>query len=944
MATAGNTPATKPQSTNLPAQTLRIALQTLAKERGLQIVYRADLVKGVKTPGVHGNWTTEQTLDRLLQGTGLTYVYLDRRAVTIIPIKTARTWVVVGQTAAPDPKDRQNRDNKKGSSSSDPIRLAEATAGPSRRSAALAAPSSQVSLAANPSSRVLQQVVVTATRRATAVQTTPISITAVTAAEIASRGIADLDTLGLSVPGLSMKTFGPGYTEFEMRGLNSEGGNTSMVGLYLNDVPLSSPTFGELGRNVVDPSLYDLSRVEVLRGPQGTLYGSSSMGGAIRLIPAEPQLHESTASIQEVASDTLSGGNINHQENAMVNLPLGDDAAVRVVGSFTRDSGWLKRLVFADGAVGVDSGAFPEVARPSNFYSAPLQEVLSGVNTTGVDSIRAEFLWQPTNNLTIEPMAMYQLTQQGASNTVDVNGDPTNPQTPTVKGHYEIYDTPEPQQDSFSFGSLKAVYGLPLFSLTSISGFFHRNHLTSEDATEETSAAFGIPVYDASAGGAGPLGPEPNGPGAVEQDYTRQLSEEFRLTSTAPGPFQWVAGYFFQDLHSEFNLWMEYPQGTPVLGGINAFVQFEPQVLIQNSFFGNASWRFSPHFKIEAGFRHYHYGLTGPNEEYGTFTPLQAQGNSARYISLDSIAQSGAAPSVTLTYNIDHDHMVYFTTSKGFRLGGINQPVPVAYSTNSNASLAADECALQAKLLLTSACNPNLLLKAPTTFSSDSVWSYELGEKSYFLDHRMLADLDAYWETWQNPQLATNLAGFGLNANSGSARIKGVEVQLKSLLPAGFDVSLNGAYTDAQIVEGSAIIGLPAGTEIPDTPKVMASAVLHWAHYLQTDGDLSLFGSLEEDYTGTRTDVPYGETLTLDNFSEFLVHLPAYSMVNLRFGVRGVRSDGDQWSATLFVDNLTNNQVLLDPMGQITFQTTAFQRETISQPLTAGLDVTYHLH
>ncbi len=787
----------------------------------------------------------------------------------------------------------------------------------------------------------LQTVIVTATRRRTSLQTTPISITALTEEDIASRGISDLDALGRSVPGLSMKTFGPGYTEFEMRGLNSEGGNTSMVGLYLNGVPLSSPTFGELGRNVVDPNLYDLKRIEVLRGPQGTLYGASSMGGAIRLILSPPRLNAFAASVQEVLSDTTSGGSLNHQENAMVNFPLGDSAAVRIVGSFTRDSGWLKRLVIADGAVAVDSGLFPDVSRPSNFYSAPLQEVLTGVNTAQIDSVRAEFLWKPMRNLTIEPMAMYQLTQQGGSNTVDVNGDPTHPQTPLVKGHYEIYGAAEPNRDSFSFGSLRVVYGLPRFSVTSITGFFHRNHLTSESATEETSAAFGIAAYDASAGGAGPLGPEPNGPGAVEQDYTRQLSEEVRLVSTAPGPFQWVAGYFYQDLHSAFNLWMEYPQGTPVLGGINAFVQFEPQVLTQNSFYGDASWRFSPHFKLQAGFRYYHYGLIGPNEEFGTFTPLEALGNSVPYFSLDSIHQSGTVPSVTLTYNVNRNHMVYFKASEGFRLGGVNQPVPVALSTNSNASLAADECALQAKLLLTANCSPNILLQAPATYKSDSVWSYELGEKSYFLHHRMIADLDAYWESWQNPQMATNLAGFGLTANSGRAQIKGVEAQLQTLLPAGFDLSVNGACTDAKIVKGSAIIGLPPGTAIPDTPKVMASAVLKWVHYLH--GDISVFGLLEEDYTGARTDVPYGETLTLQNYNQFLVHLPAYSMVTLRFGVRGDRNNGDRWSATLFVDNLTNNQVLLDPMGQITFQTTAFQRETISRPLTAGLDVTYRL-
>src|ERR1700693_2745551 len=201
------------------------------------------------------------------------------------------------------------------------------------------------------------------------------------------------------------------------------------------------------------------------------------MGGTVRLIPAPPQLKSYTASAEEVLSNTISGGGINHQENVMLNLPLGDSAAVRVVGSFANNSGWIERRVIADGAVTTDVGTYPNVSRPSNFYSAPLQEDLTGVNTTLVDSIRAQVLWKPTDDLTIEPMVMYQRTEQGAPPEVDVNGASIYPQTPAVKAHWEIYDSPEPQTDNFTLGSLKASYQLPLFSLTCVSGLWHRNAL-----------------------------------------------------------------------------------------------------------------------------------------------------------------------------------------------------------------------------------------------------------------------------------------------------------------------------------------------------------------------------------------------------------------------------------------------------------------------------------
>ena len=260
----------------------------------------------------------------------------------------------------------------------------------------------------------LQEVVVTATKRTTDVQSTGASITAVTSQEIADRGIVDFNSLAQSVPGIAMRTSGPGQTEFEMRGLNSAGGNTSQVGFYFDEVPLSSPAAAQVGKVEIDPTLYDLSRVEVLRGPQGTLYGSSSMGGTVKLVPNAPQLGTFAASGETDVGYTADGGDVNNKINGMLNLPIGDTAAVRIVATHDSESGWIDRNVIQDGAVGVDPGAFPFVTRPSNFYTAPLQEQITGSNTTTVDSARAALLWKPMDNLSITPMVMWQQTQQGA--------------------------------------------------------------------------------------------------------------------------------------------------------------------------------------------------------------------------------------------------------------------------------------------------------------------------------------------------------------------------------------------------------------------------------------------------------------------------------------------------------------------------------------------------
>src|SRR5579871_6346947 len=137
-------------------------------------------------------------------------------------------------------------------------------------------------------SDTLQEIVVTAQKRESTVETTPIAITAVTGADIEAKGLTNIEGIVQSVPGVSMRTSGPGQTELELRGLSSSGGNSSVVGFYLDDVLLSAPASAQNGKVVIDPSLYDLNRIEVLRGPQGTLYGSGSMGGTIKLVPNAP--------------------------------------------------------------------------------------------------------------------------------------------------------------------------------------------------------------------------------------------------------------------------------------------------------------------------------------------------------------------------------------------------------------------------------------------------------------------------------------------------------------------------------------------------------------------------------------------------------------------------------------------------------------------------------
>src|ERR1700719_543537 len=154
----------------------------------------------------------------------------------------------------------------------------------------------------------LQEIVVTAEKRDSTVQKTPISITAISGSDLQAQGLSDLQSVAQQVPGVSFKTSGPGQTEFEMRGLTSTGGESPTVGFYLNETALTPPAMAQNGKVVIDPDLFDLNRVEILRGPQGTLYGAGSMGGTIKLVTNQPDPQRFSANLEGIGSGTNGGG------------------------------------------------------------------------------------------------------------------------------------------------------------------------------------------------------------------------------------------------------------------------------------------------------------------------------------------------------------------------------------------------------------------------------------------------------------------------------------------------------------------------------------------------------------------------------------------------------------------------------------------------------------
>jgi iron complex outermembrane receptor protein len=739
----------------------------------------------------------------------------------------------------------------------------------------------------------LQEIVITATKRASTVQETPISVTAVSGEDILERGLADFNSLAQSVPGMSMRSSGPGQTEFEMRGITSGGGNSATVGFYLDDTSLTAPAAAQNGKVVIDPNLYDLNRVEVLRGPQGTLYGSGSMGGTIKLVSNAPDPASFATSVQTVFSDT-DGGGFNHTENGMLNLPLGNTAALRVVGTGSHDSGWIDRIVIAD-------GAFPPETNDNmtrgNVSAAPVAADYRNVNTQNLTSVRVALLWQPTEQISVTPTVFYQkLTQGGLS---DIDSDPG------TDAHFQPFDTPEPYVDRFDLYSLNFQYHFSAFDLDSTTSYWTRDSQVRQDGSEEVQWALSTPFY-ASEGGAGA-----NSPASLEDDRSKQTSEELRLTSNADSAFKWLVGYYYDDFESDFDLYVNFPDAVQNFGTANFFTQLQPTKIIQNSLFGELSYQFTPSLKGTVGLRRFSYSSSVATADSGL---LSSTGSDQVAHSSADERDHGVNPKVDLSYDPAKNLLLYATVSKGFRPGGGNQPIP----TSGGALGDACEAALQANHDTTA------FVAAPLGFKPDSVWSYELGEKSTAFDKRLTLNGDVYFEQWRGVQQNIPLScGFPYTDNSGDAHIYGAELEINAVLVPGLVASGNVGYAHARFVVGSLEAGITPGTPVQDVPQWTSTVALAYKHPI-TD-QLGFTSRVENNYVGSRIDATYS-----------INTLPAYDLTSVRFGV-----EGNGWTAVLFSNNVFNKRALLSNTTQININIPTFNRIAVEQPLTVGIDLSY---
>jgi iron complex outermembrane recepter protein len=728
----------------------------------------------------------------------------------------------------------------------------------------------------------LEEVVVTAEKRESTVQKTPISMTAITGKDLDGLGITNAQSIVQDVPGIAVASAGPGQAKYEIRGLSSDGGEAATIGFYLDDIPITPPATATTGKSAIDPGLYDLGRVEVLRGPQGTLYGASSMGGTVKLVTNVPDFAGTYGSSETTGSGTVSGG-ANYGESVMFNVPLVDhEVALRMVGTYSHTSGWIDRIVVPNFPLSPDGGL-----TRGQVANVPGSRVYPDVNDENLTNARLELLIKPSDQLTIKPAIFFQNITQGGMNTFD--------SVPGTLAHYQAFDVSEPFRDQFSVVSLPIDYDFGPVDLTSVTGYWTRHIRQQQDATEQFVTYVPFPAFAVADGGPGPSY-------ATEVDGLRQVSQELRIASTAHSRFDWLAGLYYSDFHDTFTTWSAPPgvaaqldvYGSPFLYNVT-----QPLHVRQEAIFAHGTYGITDALKVEAGLRYFWYQTqfdsVASGYLYNSVTPE---------LSFASAAQHGVNPMINLSDQVTSNVMVYASAAKGFREGAGNFPI-----STTGPGGAACLASLQAIGLNS----------APTTFNPDTVWSFELGEKARLADQRVILNTDVYDIRWSNVQTPVALTcGLGFTTNGPKAEVRGGEAELEAQLFPSLTLSQSVGYAHAVYTQNYEPAGIVDGEPLLNAPHWTVSSVLRFE---QPVGDRKFVLQLRNAYESSSYDLSYQ-----------INQLPSRDTMGLRTGLETKR-----WSAYLFVDNVLNQRQKLENINLLSYTAPPYNRIATNQPLTVGL-------
>jgi outer membrane receptor protein involved in Fe transport len=660
LASADDAKAAIRKPTRVPAEGLAPALATLAKEFDFQVLYRTEVVGKLSTQGASGAMTAAEALEHVLSGTGLTYRYLDDKTVTILPVSSLSSKEEPGGASqeVQEGSEGANSSAKEGKkSSSGEFRMAQVDPGKTADSATV----NKESQTSDRGAVELEEIVVTALKRATNLQDTPLAITAVTGNTLTAMGVTDVASLNRVSPGLIVTQSGLSGSRLTLRNIRAAGEAT--VGLYYDDTPVvgSAGVTSDAGGTTPSIRLFDIDRVEVLRGPQGTLYGSSSMAGTVRLIFAKPKLDETEATITAEGTDVAHGG-AGYQTQAMVNVPIiGDKLAVRAVGFYQYAPGYVDNLVLHQ----------------------------NGVNEHTTDGGRLTVRAEPIDGLTIDGLAVVQNSSGALDDYFLADG-----------AYNQNYEALQPVRDNFQLFSGTLNWDVGPVRLTGIVSHTHRNFNYSYDQSAffRTYAAL-FPV-----GSANNIGFTSQAPAVANSPQISSTdTAEVRLASNDHGPLQWTTGFYYSNREGNFD--SNVLHANPVTGEplLVSAATLEGQRVIgdalkQYAGFAEGAYDITERLSMTGGIRYFDYTrrttnqITVPDKYVGftALTPIDATGK-----------EHGFLYKADISYKFTDYVLGYVTAASGERPGGVNQilGLPANLQTYQSDSLWNYELGLKSELL-----------------------------------------------------------------------------------------------------------------------------------------------------------------------------------------------------------------------------------------------------
>lgn len=755
----------------------------------------------------------------------------------------------------------------------------------------------------------LEEIVVTATKREESLQTVGLSVTALSGVTLEKRGSVEFEDFAIAVPNLAFGATDDGVLAnrtITIRGI--AGLNTT--GFYIDDIPLDES---------LAPLVLDLERVEVLRGPQGTLFGARGLGGTVRLITKQPEFDDVTGKVHATLSGTQNGG-FNYLVDGSVNVPLSDKAAVRLTAYIQDEEGIFDRVV-------------GPANQPGNVVSADTPGAISSGETGTFKNVDDRTIYGGQASLRIAFTDQFEATARVFGQKTELDGFPLadfvfdrfNPPaeirlTADDFTQERLFNVDEGGTDEFIQASLTLKYDTDFGTFISSTGYFDRQTQEFEDTSEFIS--FTLLGDILGPGGAG----LPTAPTAIPSPIFQRLDfetfvEELRFVSDFEGPLQMTLGAFYQDtvdneafqpeniatgFDNAFSTFLGIPGGAGGTG--TGDLIFTSETVFETEeigLYGEFSYDITEKLTATVGVRYFDTSTFFTDQQSG----FAAGGLNAVDVGPLVASESGFNFKGLLEYEASDSLYFYASAAEGFRIGGGNGDLPTALG-----------CDVQRDALGISADEAR-------TFTSDNLWNYEAGVKSQFADGRVTLNATAFYVDFSNIQQRILLGcGFDFVANIGAAESKGFEVEFSAYPADGLFVQAAAGYTDAQFTED--VPGLVSnGDAVQQVPEWTASATIDYTRPLTSEYD----GFVRVDAAHVGSSI----SRVVDSANPRI--RPSYEIVNLRIGVRT-----EAYEIVAFADNLFDEDAVFSDNRTLAAEAAGRPRIVRNRPLTIGLDLRYN--